>query len=46
MVLSKIKIYRARLGYEGNAVRLIADLHRATAGRMPSGAAAASTAAK
>jgi soluble lytic murein transglycosylase len=45
-VLSNIQIYRARLGDEGNAVRLIADLHRATAGRMPSGAAAASTAAK
>jgi soluble lytic murein transglycosylase len=45
-VLSNIQIYRARLGDEGNAVRLIADLHRATAGRTPSGAAAASTAAK
>jgi soluble lytic murein transglycosylase len=45
-VLSNIQIYRARLGDEANAVRLTADLHRASAGTAPTDAAATSTAAK
>jgi soluble lytic murein transglycosylase len=43
-VLSNIQVYRARLGDESNAVRLTADLTRASAGAGRS--AAASTAAK